>query len=117
MKTLANCSSKEFFAQTALLAETIQKYADSLKKLKEVAEGGKTDILSAIKYICGDNIEETMNLCGALCFMSGEEFANLTPDENGDNDGIAAIAEIIRSQRCIGFFTSALQMQKFIERL
>jgi hypothetical protein len=117
MKTIANCNSKEFATQTVLIAEKVKKYADGIKKLNEAAEGGKTDLFSIISYVCGGNIDETMEICGALCFMSGEEFANLEPDENGENDGIYALSEIARSKRCLSFFTTLLQIQKFTERL
>jgi hypothetical protein len=117
MKTLANCTPKEFATQALLIAEKIKKYADGIKKIKEQAEGGNTDIFSVVSYICGDNIDDTMSICGALCFMSGEEFANLEPDENGENDGILALVDIANSRRCIRFFTTALQLSKLSKTL
>jgi hypothetical protein len=103
--------------QTVKITERVKKYADGIKKLKEATEEGKSSIFSIVSYICDGNVDETMEICGALCFMSGEEFANLEPDENGDNDGIYALAEITRSKRCLSFFTTLLQIQKFTERL
>ena len=115
MKTIANCTPKEFAVQTVKITDKIKKYADNIKKLK--AEDANADVFSVINYICDGNVDETMEICGALCFMSGEEFANLEPDENGDNDGIYALSEIARSKRCLGFFTTALQMREFIKKL
>lgn len=117
MKTIANCTPKEFAVQTVKITDRIKKYADGIKKLKEQAEGGNTDIFSIISYICDGNVDETMEICGALCFMSGEEFANLQPDESGDNDGIVALADIAKSKRCIGFFTTVLQIRNITKLL
>ena len=117
MKTIANCTPKEFATQTVKITERIKKYADGIKKIKEASENENNDIFSIISYICDGNVDETMEICGALCFMSGEEFANLEPDENGDNDGIFALSEIARSKRCLGFFTTVLQIRRFTEKL
>ena len=84
---------------------------------KEATKDGNTDIFSIVNYICDGNVDETMEICGALCFMSGEEFANLQPDENGENDGILALADIMRSKRCIGFFTTVIQIRSFTKHL
>lgn len=116
MKTIANCTPKEFAVQTLLISEKIKKYADGIKKLKESAGGGNTDIFSIVSYICNDNLEDTMDVCGALCFMSGEEFANLDPN-NGDEDGILALVDMANSARCVRFFTTALQLSKFTKML
>ncbi len=114
MKTIANCTPKEFAAQTFKITSKIKKYADGIKHAKEQiakTNGGDVSIFEIISYICGENVDETMELCGALCFMTGEEFANLNP-ENGDEDGIAALAEIAASKRCASFFTLLVQMGK-----
>lgn len=116
MKTLANCTPKEFAVQTVLITDKIKKYADGIKKLKEAAEDGNTDIFSIVSYVCDDNIDDTMDICGALCFMDGEKFANLDP-ENGDEDGILALVEIANSARCIRFFTTVLQLRNLTKLL
>lgn len=110
MKTIANCSPKEFAAQTFKIADKVKKYADNIKALREDEE--KRDIFSAISFICNDNIDDTMDICGALCFMTGEEFAALEPDEDGEGDGILALVDIANSKRCIRFFTTLLQISK-----
>lgn len=116
MKTLANCTPKEFAVQTAKIANKIKKYSDGIKKLKETSESGSLDLLSTISYICEGNIADTMEICGAMCFMSGDEYAALNP-ENGDEDGIAMLTEIASSKRCIRFFTTALQLAKLMKTL
>ena len=116
MKTIATCTPKEFAVQTVKITNRIKAYADGIKKLKESAENGERDIFSIVSYICDGNIDETMEICGALCFMDGETFANLNP-ENGDEDGIIALVEIANSPRCIRFFTTVLQLQKLTKVL
>ena len=110
MKTIATCSPREFAAQTFKIANIIKEYAENIKKLRENEES--KDIFSLISYICNDNVDDTMAICGALCFMSGEEFANLAPDEEGENDGVLALVDIANSKRCIRFFTTLLQISK-----
>lgn len=117
MKTLANCTNKEFLTQIYKLTERIKSYADGIKKIKEAQELDDKSPLNIISYICGDNIDETMEILGAMCFMSGEEFANLDPTAEGGEDGIAAISEIFSSQRCMSFFTTALKLKSIYELL
>lgn len=121
MKTIANCTSREFAAQTYKLANKIKSYADGVKRVKnqyKKAENGETtdSIFEILSYICGDNVNETMELCGALCFMTGEEFASLDP-EKGDEDGILALVDIFNSKRCIRFFTTLMQIGKLTKVL
>ena len=115
MKTLANCTPKEFAVQTCKIANRIKNYSDGIKRLKEATEGGETDLFTIIDYICNGNVDETMAICGELCFMTGEEFANLDP-ENGE-DGILALVDIANSKRCFRFFTTALQISKLTKTL
>lgn len=115
MKTIANCTTGEFIKQIYTLSEKIKKYADNIKKLKADNIGDTTQAFSLIKAICNDNIEDTFEICGAMCFMSGEEFANLDPAQ-GD-DGVVAISQILGSERCINFFMSALKMKNIYSML
>lgn len=122
IKTIANCTSKEFAVQTAKIAQKVKKYADKVKdymdELKKNGDGekGVGNALEVLSYICGGNIDDTMEICGDICFMTGEEFANLDP-ENGDPDGISAVVEVFRSNRCMGFFTTALSIGKLTKML
>ncbi|MDE5582472.1 MAG: hypothetical protein K2J36_02340 [Ruminococcus sp.] len=120
MKTLANCTPKEFAVQTLKIADRVKKYYGGIERIKEKFSGNKNtdseNIFEILKYICNDNIEETMSLCGELCFMDGEKFANLDP-LNDDEDGIEALVTIFNSKRVISFFTTALGLKKLIDRL
>lgn len=120
MKTLANCTPKEFAVQTLKIANRIKKYYGGIERIKEkFSENKNTDnesIFEILNYICGDNIDETMSLCGELCFMDGEKFANLDP-QNGDEDGIETLVTIFNCKRVISFFTTALGLKKLIDKL
>lgn len=116
IKTLANCTPKEFAVQTAKISGIVKKYTAGIKAAKEAVANGESDVFSIVNYICGDNIDDTMNICGALLFMSGEEFANLDV-ENGDVDGVVEIAEMVNSDRVMRFFISALKLARFTKML
>ena len=125
MKTIANCTSKEFAVQTLKIANRIKKYYGGIERIKEkFGKNENTDtkitdnesIFEILNYICDDNIDETMSLCGELCFMDGEKFANLDPS-NGDEDGIEALVTIFNCKRVISFFTTALGLKKLIDKL
>ena len=119
MKTLANCTPKEFAVQTLKITERVRKYTDGIARIREkcrnIAENG-SEIFDIISYICGDNIEETMSLCGELCFMSGDDFSRLDP-QNGDDDGIIELVNIFNSKRVVSFFTTLLNLQKISRML
>lgn len=116
MKTLANCTPKEFAVQTAKISSIVKKYTAGIKAAKEAVAEGENDAFSIINYICGDNIDDTMEICGSLLFMSGEEFANLDV-ENGDVDGVAEIAEMVNSERVMRFFMSAIKLSRITKML
>ena len=118
MKTLANCTPREFATQTWKISNRLKKYVENIKKVKERFEGGEKyeDVFEVIKYICNDDIDETMELCGEMLFMTGEKFGNLDP-ENGDEDGVAALVEIVNSPRCIRFFTTIISLKRYIDKL
>lgn len=117
MKTMANCTTIEFFKQCNVIMERIKSYGEGIKRIKEAQDLEDKSPLNVISYICGENLNETMELCGALCFMSGEEFANLDPTKEGGEDGIAAISEIFSSERVMSFFISAFKMKKLYDML
>ena len=102
--------------QTAKISGIVKKYTAGIKAAKETVANGESDVFSIVNYICGDNIDDTMEICGALLFMSGDEFANLDV-ENGDVDGVAELTEIINSERVIRFFISAIKLSSFTKAL
>jgi hypothetical protein len=128
MKTLANCTPKEFAVQTAKIAGTVRKYADGVRAIRkklpklpdnataeDIRNAGVNNFMDILSWCMETNIDGTMELCGAVCFMSGEEFANLDPS-NGD-DGVAAVLEVLCSERALRFFATLLRASNFIGRL
>ena len=119
MKTLANCTPKEFAVQSLKIAERIKNYTLGIAHIREKvrnAPDNSDSIFEIISYICGYNIEETMSLCGELCFMSGDDFSRLDA-ENGDEDGIIELVNIFNSKRVVSFFTTLLNLQKISKML
>lgn len=118
IKTIATCTPKEFAVQTAKLSATIRKYADNVKAFKNGAKDGeKKSIYEIVSFICGDNIDDTMEICGALCFMTGDEFANWDVEAHGGDDAVTALMQVAKSTRCINFFTLLLQIGKLTNAL
>ena len=128
MKTLANCTPKEFAVQTVKIAEIVRQYADGIRavraKLPKLPEGasaedaqkaGIENFISIMQWCMEANVDGTMELCGAICFMSGDKFADLDPADG--EDGIAAVLDVLRSERCLHFFDMLLQAQGFIKKL
>lgn len=120
MKTLANCTPMEFAVQTCKIADRIRNYYGGIEKINEKFKNteniGNENIFEIIRYICNDNIAETMSLCGEMCFMDGEKFANLDPEKDGE-DGIVALVDIFNSKRVVRFFTTLLNLQKITKML
>lgn len=116
LKTIANCNSRDFAVQTAKISRKLKNYSQKIKEFKNGLtgenDGEKFSVaLETLSFICDGNIDETMELCGSFCFMTGEEFANLDPSQ-GDPDGITAVVEVFNSERCLSFFSTAMQISR-----
>ena len=128
MKTLANCTPREFAVQTVRITERLKHYSDRIRSIRSImpelpagasdeekAEAiqrqGFENFMEIVTYVFGDSIDETMALFGDMCFMSGEQFASLD-SESGDEDGLCAIMEIFTSRRVQLFFTTVLRLGK-----
>ncbi len=129
MKTLANCTPKEFAVQTVKIAEIVRRYADGVRairaKLPKLPEGasaedirkaGTENFFNILQWCMETNVDGTMELCGAVCFMSGEDFAGQEDPADGE-DCIAAVLDVLSSERCLHFFDALLRAQGFIKRL
>lgn len=128
MKTLANCTPKEFAVQTAKIATSVRKYADGIRGIREklpklpdnasaedIRNAGIDNFMEILSWCMETNTDATMELCGAVCFMDGETFANLDPADG--EDGIAAVLDVLCSERALRFFATLLRMNGFIKRL
>lgn len=131
MKTLANCSPKEFFAQTVKIRRSVERWLKDTKVLEirsrvpdfapEVKEGMTNDELTEVikkrkeafaeqaKKNAFDMIDsamekypdETIELMALICFIDPEK-ANDYPM----SDYLANVAEIINDKAVLDFFTS-----------
>lgn len=139
MKTLANCTPKEFAVQTAKIAASVRKYADGIRMIRQklpkppeaprkdasedeltayaeqVRNAGIDNFMEILSWCMETNADATMELCGAVCFMDGEAFADLDPADG--EDGIAAVLDVLCSERALRFFTTLLRMNGIIRRL
>lgn len=112
-KSIANCTPREFAEQLAKITDILQPYADKLKAAVPKLENGERNPMTIINYICGDDIDGTMNLCGALLFMSGEKFGNLDPETDGD--GLIMLAELATSKRFVDVITTSLNIKSVFD--
>lgn len=139
MKTLANCTPKEFAVQTAKIAASVRKYADGIRVIQQklpkppeapgenatneeltayaekIRAAGIDNFMEILSWCMETNADATMELCGAVCFMDGETFAALDPADG--EDGIAAVLDVLCSERALRFFSTLLRMNSFIKKL
>lgn len=114
MKTIANCTPKEFAIQTARIATTLRKYVENVKAFMESNSIDSNDVFGMVTAICNGNVDDAMEICGALCCMEGEKFANLDI-ENGDEDGIVALTTVVTSKRFIRFFITCRELSRVVK--
>ena len=128
MKTLANCTPKEFAVQTVKIAEIVRRYVDGVRAIRakmpklpeaasaeDIQKAGIDNFFDILQWCMETNVDGTMELCGAVCFMSGDEFAVLNPADG--EDGVTAVLDVLSSERCLHFFDALLRAQGFIKRL
>ncbi len=117
MKTLANCTPREFASQTLKIANKIKKYKSGLEKAKNAVEDGENNFFAIMNYVLGDNVDETMGICADLCFMTPDEFANLKAEGENGIDGIALVLTIVNTPRVESFFTTLFKLKTYTKML
>ena len=124
MKTLANCSPREFLVQTNKIRKSVVKWLDETKILEirankpQFTEGAteeekktatieqiKTNLSKMLDAMLDEHPEETAELLGLLCFIEPNDLDNHTMPEL-----LNAFTEIINCPEIIGFFTSLMQL-------
>jgi len=126
MKNLANCTPREFMAQTV----KIKKYASewmkktnisNIRKMEPELNDGMTAAekkaawneqanknLSAIfDELAEKHPEETLNLLAMLCFVEPENI-----DDNPMSDYISSLNEMLGSEAVMGFFISLVKLAR-----
>lgn len=128
MKTLANCSPKEFLVQSNRIRRHAEKWLsmtrimDIRKNLPSMEDGmsdeekraaiskqvrkNMNDILDAVLE---DHPEETAELLGLICFVEPDDL-----DNHKMIEFLGAFTEIISNPEVVGFFTSLIQLGEMI---
>lgn len=118
MKTLANCTLKEFLQQINKIKKkaaafyTVVGIGDIRRTLpvfkgdetpeqrKEmIRKQGMKNISAIIDKCIDENIDATVELIGLMCFKTADEAAEMEVSEFVD-----VVLETVGSQRCIDFF-------------
>ena len=123
MKTLANCTLKEFLQQTNKIRHKAADFynvigiADIRKTMptltgketpeeaeKKRIEQGKKNISAIIDKCIDENIDATIEIIGLMCFKTPEEAEKMDATEFID-----VVFEIIGSERVMNFFTKMVK--------
>lgn len=119
MKTLANCTLKEFLQQINKIKKKAAAFYDvvgigDIRRTLPVFKGDETpeqrkemirkqgmkNISAIIDKCIDENIDATVELIGLMCFKTADEAAEMEVSEFVD-----VVLETVGSQRCIDFFT------------
>lgn len=119
MKTLANCTIKEFLQQINKIKKKAAAFYDvvgigDIRRTLPVFKGDETpeqrkemirkqgmkNISAIIDKCIDENIDATVELIGIMCFKTADEAAEMEVSEFLD-----VVLETVGSQRCIDFFT------------
>jgi len=118
MKTLANCTLKEFLQQINKIKKKAAAFYDvigigDIRRTLPVFKGDETpeqrkemirkqgmkNISAIIDKCIDENIDATVELIGLMCFKTADEAAEMEVSEFID-----IVLETVGSQRCIDFF-------------
>ena len=124
MKTLANCSPREFLVQTNKIRKSVSKWLTltgimEIRKTlpempkdisdedreKAIEKQVRTNLNRILDVILDEHPEETAELLGLLCFIEPEDL-----DNHPMTEILASFSEIIGSPEVLGFFTSLTQV-------
>lgn len=124
LKTLANCTPKEFLVQTNKIRKRAKNWMDltqvmEIRKRMPVLTGKETpeekaeamqtqarqNIEDMLDAALETNVDETVELLGLMCFVEPGDV-----DKFPISSYIGAFAEIIGCQEVISFFISLMQL-------
>ena len=120
MKTLANCSSREFLTQTNKIRKSVSEWLTltgimEIRKTlpempkdisdedreKAIEKQVKSNLQKILDVVLDEHPEETAELLGLLCFIEPEDL-----DNHPMSDILASLSDVIGSPEVIGFFSS-----------
>ena len=125
MKTLANCTPREFLVQTNKIRKSVaswleltkvleirkrlpdtKKDASDAERREAVQEQVKKNATAMLDAILEEHPEETAELLGLLCFVDPEDL-----DNHSMTEFFGAVAEILNSPEILDFFTSLVRLE------
>jgi chromatin segregation and condensation protein Rec8/ScpA/Scc1 (kleisin family) len=125
MKTLANCTPREFLVQTNKIRKSVSKWlaitdilgirkekpqlpADASDEEKKAAleKQVRQNLTSVLDAVLEKHPDETAELLGLLCFIEPEDLDNHNMIEILSN-----FTDIINSKEVISFFISLMQLE------
>lgn len=135
MKTLANCSPREFFSQTVKIRKAVEKWlkdtkimeirarapefvpvakegmtkeelAEEINRRKEVfAEQAKKNAFDMLDAMMDKHPDETIEIMALACFIEPEE-----ANDHPMSEYLACVTEIINDKAVLDFFTSLVSL-------
>jgi len=124
MKTLANCTPKEFLVQTNKIRKSVAKWLELTKVLEirknlpevnadasdeekkaALANQVRHNLSAMLDAILDEYPEETAELLGLLCFIEPADLENHSMIEI-----LANVTDIINSEEVLSFFMSLAQL-------
>lgn len=124
MKTLANCTLREFLTQTAKIKRAVEKWLTDTdimnirrrmphldenipeaEKKKAYERQARENVSAMFDAICEDHPDETAELIALCCFTEPERV-----DERPMIEYLQAVTDMIGNEAVIGFFTSLMRL-------
>lgn len=124
MKHLANCTPREFLAQSVKAVNVLENWlkvtgvmeirknkpdipkgADKNIREEMLAEQGRKNLIEMFNAAAMEHPEETLELLGTLCFVEPEHI-----DDYPMDDYMGALFEMVSSKTVTGFFTSSARL-------
>jgi hypothetical protein len=135
MKTLANCTPREFLAQTNKLRKSAENWlkitdipnirktvpkldipdgadAETVKKImsdhkSQLSAQAKVNFSKILDAILEDHPDETLELLALICFVEPEKV-----DDHPISEYLANITEILNDDAVLSFFTSLMRLDQ-----
>ena len=134
MKTLANCTPREFLIQTNRIRIAVEKWLNDTKILeirerrpelpelkkpknkeeleankelsdKALAEQIRKNAFDMLGAMLDDNLDETLTLLALVCFIEPEDIDKYTMSEL-----LGGITDVLNDESVIGFFVSLVKL-------
>ena len=103
IKTLANCSLREFLAQTNKIRKEATGEETEEEKEKMFKEQGRKNLNDILDSCLEKNADATIKMVGLMCFKTFEEAEQMKGE-----DFIAVAAELFGNKKIMDFFGTLL---------